>query len=64
MTARATHTGDYFGAPGTGQNVTCSVFGIARVADGKLVEHWGVTDELHLMQQVGLLPEKYLAAMA
>lgn len=64
MTARATHTGDYFGMPGTGKTVSCSVFGIARVADGKLVEHWGVTDELHLMQQVGLLPEKYLAAMA
>jgi C-1 hydroxylase len=64
MTARATHTGEYMGMPATGRSVTCSVFGIARVADGKLVEHWGVTDELHLMQQVGLVPEAYLAAMA
>jgi C-1 hydroxylase len=64
MTARATHTGDYLGRPATGRSVSCSVFGIARVADGKLVEHWGVTDELQLMQQVGLVPEAYLAAMS
>jgi len=64
MTARATHTGEYMGQPATGRHVQCSVFGIARVADGKLVEHWGVTDELQLMEQVGLVPEKYLAAMA
>ncbi|GAA5179060.1 ester cyclase [Rugosimonospora acidiphila] len=63
MIARATHTGEYMGMPATGKPVECSVFGIARVAGGKLVEHWGVTDELHLMQQVGLLPEAVLAAM-
>jgi len=64
MTARATHTGEYLGVPPTGRKVSCSVFGFARVADGKLVEHWGVTDELHMMQQVGLVPDAYLAAMA
>ena len=64
MTARATHEGEYMGMPATGRQVSCSVFGIARIAGGKLVEHWGVTDELHLMQQVGLVPEEYLAAMA
>ncbi|GGK76582.1 ester cyclase [Mangrovihabitans endophyticus] len=64
MTARATHTGEYLGTPATGRKVSCSVFGIARIADGKLVEHWGVTDELQLMEQVGLVPEEYLAAMA
>lgn len=63
MTARATHTGEYMGVPATGKTVSCSVFGIARIADGKLVEHWGVTDELHLMQQIGLVPEAFLAAM-
>lgn len=64
MTARGTHTGEYMGVPATGRSVSCSVFGIARVADGKLVEHWGVTDELHLIEQIGLVPEEYLAAMA
>lgn len=64
MTASGTHTGAYMGVPATGRKVHCSVFGIARVRDGKLVEHWGVTDELHLMEQIGLVPEEYLAAMA
>jgi steroid delta-isomerase-like uncharacterized protein len=64
MTAFGTHTGEYMGVPPTGRSISCSVFGIARVVNGKLVEHWGVTDELHLMQQIGLVPEAYLAAMA
>ncbi|MEU3626410.1 hypothetical protein BS329_08910 [Amycolatopsis coloradensis] len=64
MTATGTHTGSYMGKEATGNKVSCSVFGVARVQDGKLVEHWGVTDELHLMEQVGLVPEEYLAAMA
>jgi steroid delta-isomerase-like uncharacterized protein len=64
MTARATHKGEYMGVAPTKRAVSCSVFGIARVAHGKLVEHWGVTDELHLMEQIGLVPEEYLAAMA
>lgn len=64
MTARATHLGAYMGMPATGKSVSCSVFGIARVVNGKLVEHWGVTDELHLTEQIGLVPEEYLQAMA
>jgi C-1 hydroxylase len=64
MTATGTHLGEYMGVPATGRSVRCSVFGIARITDGKLVEHWGVTDELHLIEQIGLVPEEYLEAMA
>lgn len=64
MTARATQTGSYMGLPPTGKRINCSVMGIARVGNGKIVEHWGVTDELAIMSQLGLLPEEYLAAMA
>lgn len=64
MTARATHTGFYMGLPPTGKQINCSVLGIARVDNGKIVEHWGVTDELAMMSQLGLLPKEYLAAMA
>jgi steroid delta-isomerase-like uncharacterized protein len=64
MTAVGTHTGEYMGVAATGRTVSCSVLGFARVADGKLVEHWGVTDELHLIEQIGLVPEEYLIAMA
>jgi C-1 hydroxylase len=61
---RATHTGDYLCVPATRKQVECALIGIARVEDGKIVEHWGVTDELHLMQQMGLIPAEFLAAMA
>jgi C-1 hydroxylase len=64
MTAQATHTGSYMGMPPTGKQINCSVMGIARVDQGKIVEHWGVTDELAVMSQIGLLPTEYLAAMA
>jgi C-1 hydroxylase len=64
MTAYATNAGSYMGAPATGKAVSCNVFGIARLADGKIVEHWGVTDELHLIEQLGLVPSEYLLAMA
>lgn len=64
MTWSGTHTGFYMGAVPTGRSVTCALIGIARVEDGQIVEHWGVTDELHMMQQMGLLPEAYLQAMA
>ena len=63
-TAQATNTGSYMGLPATGKKINCAVMGIARVDDGKIAEHWGVTDELAMMAQLGLLPEEYLAAMA
>ncbi len=63
MTARATHTGSYVGMPPTGKKINCTVMGIARLADGKIVEHWGVTDELALLAQIGVLPDEYLAGM-
>lgn len=64
MTAHATHMGDYMGLSRTGKTINCTVLGIARLANGKIAEHWGVTDELAMMQQIGLLPEEYLAAMS
>jgi steroid delta-isomerase-like uncharacterized protein len=63
MTANATHHGSFLGHPPTGKKINCSVIGIARIADGKIIEHWGVTDELAMMAQIGMLPPQYLAAM-
>jgi steroid delta-isomerase-like uncharacterized protein len=64
MVANATHLGAYMGVPPTGKKVSCSVMGVARVVGDQIAEHWGVTDELHVMAQIGLLPEVYLAAMS
>jgi predicted ester cyclase len=41
--------------PGSGQSVAFSVIGIRRFADGKLVEHWGVSDRFALLHQTGAL---------
>jgi predicted ester cyclase/uncharacterized protein YndB with AHSA1/START domain len=64
ITARATHRGELMGKPPTGKPVECTLIDIARIDEGKIVEHWGLTDELHLMEQVGLVPTEYLAFMS
>jgi C-1 hydroxylase len=63
MIAHATHLGAYMGVPPTGKKISCAVMGVARVVGDQIAEHWGVTDELAIMAQIGLLPEEYLAAM-
>jgi C-1 hydroxylase len=64
MRATGTHTSDYMGVPASGRSIDCAVMGVARIENGKMAEHWGVTDELAIMQQIGLVPDEYLAAMA
>lgn len=54
MTARARHQADFMGLPATGREVAVSVMGLVRIADGRIVEHWNLMDEVHLMQQLGL----------
>jgi steroid delta-isomerase-like uncharacterized protein len=40
----ATHTGDAFGVPGSGQQVRVRGIEIWRCSNGKIVEHWGSVD--------------------
>jgi len=47
--------------PPTGRAVTWTEMHICRMADGQLVEHWPVIDQLALLQQLGALPEGDLA---
>jgi steroid delta-isomerase-like uncharacterized protein len=56
MTWQATQSGEFLGIPPTGKRVTWGVFDMVRVADGKIAEHWGLMDQLSLMQQLGLIP--------
>lgn len=64
LTVRCTHTGSYLGIAPTGKKVSCALMGQLRIRDGRIVEHWGVADGLHLLQQLGLLPDDLLAATA
>ena len=52
-----THTGDLLGFAATGKKVEFGGTDIVRVQDGKIAEHWGSTDTMSLMQQIGALPE-------
>ena len=53
----ATHQGDFMGVPPTGARVVIQLIDIMRFDDAGLVcEHWGVTDMLSLMQQLGVVP--------
>ena len=52
-----THQGELMGIAATGRKVEFSGIDIIRVEDGKVVEHWGATDTMALMQQIGAVPE-------
>jgi steroid delta-isomerase-like uncharacterized protein len=52
-----TQEGDLMGVAATGKTVEIESVDIIRVEDGKVAEHWGVTDTMSLMQQLGALPE-------
>ena len=52
--ARGTATGPFFGPP-SGRPVHITVIDIARVVEGRIVEHWGVPDRFALLAQTGVL---------
>lgn len=56
MVSTATHTGEFQGIPPTGKQIRVTGIWIDRVADGKIVERWGVVDMLGVMQQLGVMP--------
>ncbi len=53
---RSTRKGDLMGISPTGKQVTITSIDTDRFAGGKLVEHWGSTDSLGLLQQLGVIP--------
>lgn len=54
--ATGTNDGSFMGGPPTGLPMRIDVFDVLRVADGKVVEHWGVPDRLGVLLQLGLKP--------
>ncbi|MBI1885725.1 MAG: ester cyclase [Chloroflexi bacterium] len=55
-TARGTHEGEFAGIPPTGKRAVMTGIYIDRFADGKLVECWTKSDDLGLLQQLGVIP--------
>jgi predicted ester cyclase len=50
-----TNLGRFAGHPPTGKTAYIEVFDVVRFEDGKLVEHWGVPDQLGMMMALGLI---------
>ncbi len=55
-TLEGTHEGELFGVPPTGQRLSIKSFTAERVSEGKIREHWRVSDNLDMMQQLGIFP--------
>ncbi|WP_010228274.1 ester cyclase [Gillisia marina] len=57
-TVSGTHKGEFMGVSPTGKQFSVRGMQIGRFEDGKLVERWGATNELGILQQLGVKPVK------
>jgi predicted ester cyclase len=57
LTMSGTHEGPLMGMQPTGRWVRQDHMHFVRFRDGKAVEHWGVRDDVGMMQQMGVMPE-------
>jgi steroid delta-isomerase-like uncharacterized protein len=56
--ATGKHEGDLLGMPATGRQVDVQLIDIIRFGDDGLArEHWGVFDQMGMMQQLGAIPD-------
>jgi steroid delta-isomerase-like uncharacterized protein len=56
VTVSATPQKEAFGVRPTGKSFKVSGMYVVRIANGKIVEHFGVEDAIGIMQQMGLMP--------
>ena len=55
-TMEGTHRGKLFGFDPTGKHISARGVQIGKFANGKLIERWGSSDQLGILQQLDLLP--------
>ncbi len=58
QTTEGTHQGELMGIPATGKTVSITEMHMVRIANGQAVEHWGLADNMTMMQQLGIIPEE------
>ena len=56
MSWHGTQQGEFVGIPPSGNRISINVFDLFRLADGIIVEHWGMMDSMAMMQQLGAMP--------
>ena len=49
---------EFMGTPASGKKINVRGIDIIRFVDGKAAEHWGVTDTMTLMKQIGAIPKQ------
>jgi predicted ester cyclase len=54
--ATGVHEGELMGIPPTGKTITITGMAVDRFANGKSVEHWEISDQLGMLQQIGAVP--------
>ncbi len=55
VTLAGTHLGEMSGVQPTGKSVEFEATDIVRIENGQVAEHWGTTDHLRLMRQLGVV---------
>ena len=55
-TMRGTHQGEFLGIPATGRSIEVNGFDRVKIRNGKAIEHWGQSDTLGMLQQLGQIP--------
>ena len=56
IVARGVHAGELLGIPATGNEIETEGIAIHRIADGKIVEHWGAVDMSDVFMKAGPPP--------
>ena len=55
MVMTGTQTDTLFNIPPTGKRIQVNQLNIEKIENGKIAEHWRVTDELTMMKQLGVI---------
>ena len=55
LTLHAVHTGEFQGMPATGKQIAVPQIAIHRIRDSKIAEVWVSSDDVSMMQQLGLM---------
>jgi steroid delta-isomerase-like uncharacterized protein len=50
-----THQGEFMGIPATGSKIDIQMIDIVQIRDGRAIAHWGVSDNLAMLEQLGVV---------
>lgn len=56
LTVTGTNKGQFMNMTATGKKVSYDAIDIFRLSNGKVIEHWGISDNLAMMTQLGVIP--------